>query len=140
MEKNPTSLWVVAAVMRDDKGRVFLQKRPENKNLAGLWEFPGGKIDAGETPEIALARELYEELSIHVRVEDIAPITFASEILPVKIAGKAKHLILLLFDVHKWNGEVIATESLETGWFFPHEMDELKMPPADIPLVKFLQK
>ncbi|MEY3914856.1 MAG: hypothetical protein RLZZ103_355, partial [Pseudomonadota bacterium] len=79
MEKNPTTLFVVAAALANESGAILLQKRPDQASMGGLWEFPGGKVEAGETPEAALARELFEELGISVNLEDLIPESFASE-------------------------------------------------------------
>ena len=100
MEKNPTYLFVAAAALIDQNGRILVQKRPEGKPMAGLWEFPGGKVEAGETPEAALVRELAEELGIDVKELDIEPVTFASE------AVEDQHLILLLYICRKWTGHI----------------------------------
>ncbi len=99
MEKNPTMLFVVAAALTNQDGEILLQKRPEGRQMAGLWEFPGGKVDVGESPESALVRELQEELGIDVLAENLVPITFASEPLG------DRNLLLLLYRCTKWQGE-----------------------------------
>ncbi len=119
---------MAAALVRDD-GRIFLQKRPEGKALAGLWEFPGGKIEDGESPEHALARELAEEIGVGAQPADMVPVTFASE----PVAGK--HMILLLYALTCWSGEPAGVEGQETGWFTLAEMADLPMPPADLPFL-----
>jgi 8-oxo-dGTP diphosphatase len=91
MEKNPTTLFVVAAALTNQSGAILLQKRPDHVSMGGLWEFPGGKVEAGESPEVALARELFEELGISVNPQDLIPETFASEPLG------DRHLLLLLY-------------------------------------------
>lgn len=133
MEKNPTMLFVVAAALTNQDGEILLQKRPEGKQMAGLWEFPGGKADAGESPESALVRELREELGIEVSTENLVPITFASEPLG------DRNLLLLLYRCTKWQGEPAALDSPELRWLLPGAMTGLPMPPADIPLVRALQ-
>lgn len=125
-------LLVVAVAMLDGEGRVLLQQRPPGKPMAGLWEFPGGKIEPGERPEAALARELHEELGITLRVEDLSPIAFASE----PLAGR--HLLLLLYGLRAWDGEPAAHHATELRWVTPAEMRTLPMPPADVPLVEAL--
>ncbi|AMO72171.1 (deoxy)nucleoside triphosphate pyrophosphohydrolase [Sphingorhabdus sp. M41] len=132
MEKNPTYLFVTAAALIDKNGRVLLQKRPEGKPMAGLWEFPGGKVEAGETPEAALVRELKEELGINVQEPDIAPVAFASEAL------EEQHLVLLLYICRKWAGHVESPESLDLLWLSVDAIHDLPMPPADGPLVDML--
>jgi 8-oxo-dGTP diphosphatase len=125
-------LLVVAVAMLDGEGRVLLQQRPPGKPMAGLWEFPGGKIEANESPEAALARELHEELGITLSVKDLRPVAFASE----PLAGR--HLLLLLFTLHKWEGTPEAHHATELRWVTPAEMRGLPMPPADVPLVEAL--
>jgi 8-oxo-dGTP diphosphatase len=132
MEKNPTYLFVVAAALVDQNGRILVQKRPEGKPMAGLWEFPGGKVEAGETPEAALVRELNEELEIDVDEADVEPVAFASE------AIGSKHLVLLLYICRKWRGPVSSADSLDLQWLPVDALQELPMPPADGPLVQKL--
>jgi len=132
MEKNPTYLFVVAAALVDQNDRILVQKRPEGKPMAGLWEFPGGKVEAGETPETALVRELNEELEIDVDEADIESVAFASE------AIGSKHLVLLLYICRKWRGPVSSTDSLDLQWLPVDAIKELPMPPADGPLVQKL--
>lgn len=124
---------VVAAALMDADGGVLVQQRPAGKSLAGLWEFPGGKVEAGETPESALARELDEELAITVAPEDLVPLAFASE----PLAGR--HLLLLLYVCRRWTGEPRAVEAAALRWLDPAAMPALPMPPADRPLVAALQ-
>jgi len=123
---------VVAAALVDLEGRVLLQQRPEGKSLAGLWEFPGGKIEPGETPEAALIRELEEELAITVPHACLAPATFASAPLG------DRHLLLLLYITRKWTGVPRALEATALRWVRPNEMHSLPMPPADRPLIGLL--
>jgi len=132
MEKNPTYLFVAAAALIDQNGRILVQKRPEGKPMAGLWEFPGGKVEAGETPEAALVRELAEELGIDVKELDIEPVIFASE------AVEDQHLILLLYICRKWTGHIQSAESLDIQWLPVEAIQGLPMPPADGPLVQKL--
>ena len=128
----PLLLPVVAAALVDLEGRVLLQQRPEGKSLAGLWEFPGGKIEPGETPEAALIRELEEELAIVVPHACLAPATFASAPLG------DRHLLLLLYITRKWTGVPRALEATALRWVRPNEMHALPMPPADRPLIGLL--
>mgnify|MGYP003676757937 CR=1 FL=1 len=132
MEKNPTYLFVAAAALIDENGRILVQKRPEGKPMAGLWEFPGGKVEKGETPEEALVRELEEELAIDVKRQDIEPVAFASE------AVEDQHLILLLYICRKWTGHIQSAESLEMQWLPVEAIQDLPMPSADGPLVQKL--
>lgn len=124
---------VVAAALIDADGRVLVQRRPAGKAMAGLWEFPGGKIESGETPEMALIRELREELGITVPIGCLAPATFASAAL-----GE-KHLLLLLFVARKWHGVPRALDADALKWVYPAELHGLAMPPADVPLIGLLE-
>lgn len=132
MEIYPTLFPVVAALLVDDAGRVLVQQRPEGTAMAGLWEFPGGKIEAGESPEAALVRELAEELGITVRTEECVPVTFASAAL-----GQ-KHLVLLLFRCPAWEGEPRALHATALQWATVAELYSLPMPPADLPLLPII--
>jgi 8-oxo-dGTP diphosphatase len=124
---------VVAAALVDADGRVLLQRRPPGKQMADLWEFPGGKIEPGETPEAALVRELAEELAIGVDPAALVPLTFAS-------AGLGeRHLLLLLYVVRRWQGVPQALEASALAWVAPAAMRSLAMPPADVPLVAMLE-
>lgn len=133
MEKNPTLMVVAAALARPD-GRVLLQQRPAGKAMAGLWEFPGGKVEPGERPEQALARELGEELGIDVEEAALAPAAFASAPL-----GE-RHLLLLLYLCRRWVGEPEPLDAEALCWVTPAEMRTLPMPPADVPLVDMLER
>ena len=133
MEKNPTYLFVVAAALIDKNRKVLLQKRPKGKQMAGLWEFPGGKVEKGEIPEIALVRELHEELGISVNPDDLGPAVFASEPLD------DRHLLLLLYTCEKWVGEPTNKDAEEIQWLSVDQMVSLPMPPADLPLVEKLR-
>ena len=126
-------LWVVAAALIDGDGRVLVQQRPPGKPMAGLWEFPGGKVEPGEVPEAALVRELTEELGIAVESACLAPATFASESL-----GE-RHLVLLLYALRKWSGVPVAHHATALKWVRPLELHGLEMPPADKPLIGLLE-
>ncbi|HEX7873335.1 MAG TPA: (deoxy)nucleoside triphosphate pyrophosphohydrolase [Sphingobium sp.] len=134
MPDNNQSLMVVAAALVDTDGRVLLQQRPEGKSMAGLWEFPGGKIEPGESPEAALVRELQEELGIDTEEACLAPATFASALLP-----NGRHLILLLYVCRKWRGIPQPLEGGALRWEYPAGMFALPMPPADLPLIGILE-
>ena len=124
---------VVAAALIDADGRVLVQQRPPGKPMAGLWEFPGGKIDVGETPEAALRRELAEELGIAIDESCLAPAAFASEPMA------DRHLLLLLYVLRKWPGSPEARHASAIKWLRPVELHRLDMPPADRPLIGLLE-
>ncbi|MEQ6334564.1 (deoxy)nucleoside triphosphate pyrophosphohydrolase [Sphingobium sp. MK2] len=126
-------LFVVAVALIDADGRVLLQQRPPGKAMADLWEFPGGKVEAGETPEAALVRELEEELGIHTHASCLAPATFASEPLG------DRHLLLLLYVCRKWEGVPHPNHATALKWVRPAQMYALPMPPADLPLIGILE-
>ncbi|MFA5963938.1 MAG: (deoxy)nucleoside triphosphate pyrophosphohydrolase [Sphingomonas sp.] len=130
--KDGDILAVVAVALTDGVGRVLVQRRPAGKFMAGLWEFPGGKLEPGEAPEAALVRELAEELGIVVAPDDLAPLTFASQPLV------DRHLLLLLYRCTRWAGEPRPLDADALLWRRPDEMADLPMPPADLPLVAFL--
>ena len=125
-------LMVVAVALVDGDGRVLLQQRPPGKPMAGLWEFPGGKVEPGETPEAALVRELEEELGIETQESCLAPASFASEPLG------DRHLLLLLYVCRKWRGVAEARHATALAWKRPAPMYALDMPPADLPLIGLL--
>ena len=132
--KMPLSLVYVSAVaLVDTDGRVLLAQRPEGKSMAGLWEFPGGKIEAGETPEQALIREMREELAIDTAMSCLAPIGFASH------SYSSFHLVMLLFACRKWAGSPQPIEGGRFQWVRPSELRNHPMPPADLPLIPLLQ-
>ena len=134
MAENSLPIVLVAAVaLVDADGRVLIAKRPEGKNLAGLWEFPGGKVDPGETPEAALIRELKEELGIDTHESCLAPLTFASH------AYEKFHLLMPLYVCWRWKGEVERREHAELAWVRPMRLRDYPMPPADAPLVAMIQ-
>jgi len=124
---------VVAVALIDVDGRVLLAERPEGKSMAGLWEFPGGKVHDGETPEAALIRELKEELGIDVTASCLAPFTFASHGYP------EFHLLMPLYVCRKWQGSVTAREGQRLAWVRPNRLADYAMPPADKPLVAMLR-
>ncbi len=126
-------LVVAAVALIDADGRVLLAKRPEGKDMAGLWEFPGGKLREGETPEAALVRELAEELSLDITESCLAPIAFASH------SYQDFHLLMPLFVCRVWKGKARPAEGQELKWVFPEDMGDLPMPPADRPLTVMLR-
>jgi len=128
-----TPLIVVAAALVDRDGRLLVQQRPEGLSMAGLWEFPGGKLEPSETPEQALIRELGEELAIDVDHACLAPACFASEPLG------DRHLLLLLYVCRKWRGTPVAQHASALRWVRPVELHGLAMPPADKPLIGLLE-
>lgn len=127
------TLLVSAVALIDRDGRVLLAQRPEGKSLAGLWEFPGGKVEAGETPEVALIRELQEELGIDTWSSCLAPLTFASH------SYDDFHLLMPLFACRKWDGIPQAREGQTLKWVRAAELRNYPMPPADIPLIPILR-
>ena len=126
-------LLVAAAALIDTDGRVLLCQRPPGKSLAGLWEFPGGKVEAGETPEACLIRELNEELGIEVKAACLAPFVFASH------AYEAFHLLMPLYLIRRWEGFVQRREHADLAWVKPTRFDDYPMPPADGPLCAHLR-
>ena len=124
---------VSAVALIDADGRVLLAQRPEGKSMAGLWEFPGGKVEAGETPEAALIRELKEELGINTWQSCLAPLTFASHTYP------DFHLLMPLFACRKWQGTATPREGQTLAWVRPAALRDYPMPPADLPLIPILR-
>jgi 8-oxo-dGTP diphosphatase len=126
-------LTVVAVALVDADGRVLLAQRPQGKAMAGLWEFPGGKIHEGESPEAALIRELKEEIDIDVTEACLAPFTFASH------RYESFHLLMPLYVCRRWKGTMRPREGQTLAWVRPAKLAEYPMPPADIPLIAMLQ-
>jgi 8-oxo-dGTP diphosphatase len=130
----PRPLVLVAAVALTDRDqRVLITERPEGKPMSGLWEFPGGKVEAGETPEAALVRELREELGLELCEECLAPLTFASH------AYETFHLLMPLYICGTWEGEVSPREGQRVKWVRASRLDDYPMPPADLPLIPHLK-
>lgn len=126
-------LLVAAAALVDPDNRVLITRRPEGKALAGMWEFPGGKVDPGETPEAALVRELREELGIEVCETCLAPYTFASH------TYETFHLLMPLYLCRNWEGEIVPREGQALTWSRASRLDRYPMPPADRPLIPMLR-
>jgi 8-oxo-dGTP diphosphatase len=124
---------VVACALVDPDKRVLLAQRPEGKPMAGLWEFPGGKVEPGERPETTLIRELHEEIGITVTEPCLAPLTFASH------AYESFHLLMPLYICRRWEGLVVAREGQNLAWVRASKLRDYPMPPADIPLIPHLQ-
>jgi 8-oxo-dGTP diphosphatase len=136
MHDTPTALplvLVAAAALVDSDGRVLLAQRPPGKSMAGLWEFPGGKVNPGETPEAALIRELAEELGIETDSKCLAPFTFASHAYP------AFHLLMPLYVCRVWQGVVRPCEGQQLAWVRAASLSDYPMPPADVPLIAMLR-
>ena len=132
-DASPPIVLVAAVALIDADGRVLLAQRPAGKSMAGLWEFPGGKVDADETPEAALIRELAEELGIDVTASCLAPFTFASH------SYADFHLLMPLYVCRKWSGIPAAREGQRLAWVRPARLADYSMPPADVPLVAMLR-
>ena len=124
---------VAAVALIDRDARVLLAQRPEGKSMSGLWEFPGGKVEAGETPEVCLIRELHEELGIDTWESCLAPLTFASH------TYEDFHLLMPLYACRKWNGTVQGREGQALKWVRPNQLRDYPMPPADLPLIPILR-
>ncbi|MCT8158531.1 8-oxo-dGTP diphosphatase MutT [Pseudoruegeria sp. SHC-113] len=124
---------VSAVALVDVDGRVLIAQRPEGKTMAGLWEFPGGKVEPGETPEVALIRELQEELGINTWESCLAPLTFASH------SYESFHLLMPLYICRKWEGTVVPREGQTIKWAFAKDLAKYPMPAADIPLIPILR-
>ncbi len=126
-------LLVVACALLDQDGRILLAQRPQGKSLAGLWEFPGGKVEQGETPEETLVRELHEELGITTKIACLAPLTFASH------TYEAFHLLMPLYVCRRYEGIPHGREGQNVKWVKPQSLRDYPMPPADEPLIPYLQ-
>ena len=126
-------LLVSAAVLVDGDNRILLARRPQGKHLGGLWEFPGGKLQSGETPEDAVIRELKEELNVHTQAKCLHPLTFASH------AYADFHLMMPLYICRKWSGPAEPLEGQELAWVKPAHLRDYPMPPADAPLISAIQ-
>ena len=133
IEADRSIILVAAAALLDRNDRVLISRRPQGKPMAGLWEFPGGKVDDGETPEAALIRELDEELGIHVSEGCLTPLTFASH------GYDEFHLLMPLYVCQKWDGTVTPCEGQQLKWVHPVSLGDYDMPPADKPLITVVQ-
>lgn len=128
MEEIPTIVWVVAGALRDPQGRFLMHRRPSGKEHGGLWEFPGGKIESGETPALALSRELDEELGVQISLPHTSPASFAERSSHGDYAG----LVILLYTVTRWSGKPVALqEGAAVEWFGSMEIVKLDLPPLD---------
>lgn len=125
---------VVAVALIDKQRRVLLAQRPAGKKMAGLWEFPGGKVEDNETPEQALVRELHEELGIKVDIADLEPLAFASH------TYDDFHLLMPLFDCPRWQGDLKGREGQSLAWVSAADLNNYDMPPADLPLIEPLRR
>jgi 8-oxo-dGTP diphosphatase len=123
---------VAACALIDPDGRILITQRPAGRPMAGLWEFPGGKVEAGEAPEQTLIRELNEELGINVQEPCLAPLTFASH------AYADFHLLMPLYVCRRWEGIAVAKEGQQLAWVRPQKLKDYPMPPADLPLIPHL--
>ncbi len=132
-EAGRSILMVAACALVDQDGRILLAQRPEGKSLAGLWEFPGGKVEPGETPEETLIRELEEELGIKTKVACLAPLTFASH------SYDTFHLLMPLYVCRRYQGIPRGAEGQAIKWVKPQALRDYPMPPADEPLIPYLQ-
>ena len=124
---------VAACALVDPDGRVLIAQRPPDKSMAGLWEFPGGKVEQGERPEDTVIRELHEELSITIKEACLAPLTFASHAYP------DFHLLMPLYICRRWEGTVMPREGQAIKWVRPRDLNSFPMPPADLPLIPMLR-
>jgi len=128
------TILVAAVLLIDADGRILLAQRPEGKSMAGLWEFPGGKVEKGETPEYALIRELHEELGIMTGVDCLQPVTFASH------SYDDFHLLMPVFACRTWKGMPMGQEGQALKWVSKHDLKNYSMPPADIPLIPLIHQ
>ncbi len=126
-------VWVVAAVLQKSTGEVLVVQRPPHRSMAGLWEFPGGKIESYETPEQALVRELHEELGLSVDCKDLVPLTFVSH------TYSDFHLVMLVYRCQTWKGRIVLKENqADYAWTFAKDLITFPMPPADLPILELL--
>lgn len=137
MPKKSTLLLVAAVALIGEDGRVLMQRRPIDKQHGGLWEFPGGKLEPGETPEMAAIREIEEELGIVIPPETLIPLTFAGDNAGMPSAG-ARPIVIMLYICHRWTGEPQCRDGEELRWFAPSALSGLEMPPLDRPLAQRL--
>lgn len=135
METQPTLLTVVALALIDCHDRVLMQRRPVTREHGGLWEFPGGKVEPGETPAAALVREIVEELSVSIDAADLVPLTFAAN----PDGEGARPLVLLLYTCRSWHGDPVPEAGAALQWFDPPALSALPMPPLDVPLAAALE-
>ena len=138
MAGNPTLVPVVAVALVCGEGRVLLQKRRSVRMYGGLWEFPGGKIEPGESPELAAIREIAEELGVVIAADALVPVSFASD--PAQPPAPRQPHVILLYMCCAWQGEPTCLDADELGWFLPADLESLAMPPLDVPLAATLKK
>ncbi|MGB3752544.1 MAG: (deoxy)nucleoside triphosphate pyrophosphohydrolase [Parerythrobacter sp.] len=138
MENNPTCLWVVAAALRAADGRWLMQQRPASKPHGGLWEFPGGKVEAHEMPHDALVRELHEELAITLEPSDLIPLTFATATPGIADRAASGRPVILLYTLNRWRGLPNSQEGGTARWFAREALSGLPMPPLDRVLLSAL--
>lgn len=133
---------VVAAAIHSESGHVLMQRRPDASMHGGLWEFPGGKVEPGETPEEALAREIDEEMGLAIAAADLAPVGFASARMDVKHgdSGPGRPIVILLYACPRWKGEPEARDGASLGWYPAKALAGLDMPPLDYPLAQALER
>lgn len=129
MASNPTTILVVAVALRDNSGRLLLQQRPHHKHHGGLWEFPGGKVEASESPRKALCREIFEELGITLDEASLSPALMADE-------GADGAIVLIVYTCTSWTGDPVGREGQEWGWYSRSEAQKLPKPPMDADLLK----
>lgn len=135
MKNSPTLMVVVAVALVRSDGRILMQRRRPEKQHGGLWEFPGGKVESGETPENALIREIEEELAVRLNRQALAPLTFASA--PREDAGGP--IVILLYTCSEWTGDPQALDADALDWYLPSELSALSMPPLDVVLARALK-
>ncbi len=136
----PTIVWVVAVALVAPDRRVLLQRRRLERAYGGLWEFPGGKIEAGESPEATAAREIFEELGVAVDVSALQAASFATDAAIAPSPGSSPPHVILLYVCRRWRGEPACLDAEQIGWFALDQLAQLAMPPLDYPLARALQK